>query len=371
MKLPSCPEIKSFFPDFRAPVVGNFVLLVHCILSSRSLSLYKCAEYVPGKARFASNYQRLLRFVRTRHADLFCLRVCELLLSMAPLQKCSYLVIDRTNWKLGPDPINLLCLGLVIGDRFYLPLLWEPLSKHGSSGTKERIRLMKRFRAVKPEYGRYVLLADREFIGRKWMKWLRSQGIGIVIRLREGDYLGDLNRCTGQSLDQIQRHVDRHGRFVESFKLDGYRLYYTVLIDRKIGGDFLYLLSSSPDWKWTQQAYAKRWSIEVFFKQLKSDGFAMEGLRIKDPDRLQILVAAASMAYLVALKEGFIQASKQPIRIKRSPGQGMRWPEVSVFRYGYRSIVRKMRTFKQFIRSVKRLFSRKKRPWIPDQIYVT
>lgn len=371
MKLPSCPEIKSFFPEFRTPVVGNFLLLVHCILSSRSLSLYKCAEYVPGKARFGSNYQRLLRFVRTRRADLFCQRVSQLLLSMAPVQTNSYLVIDRTNWKLGSEPINLLCLGLVVGNRFYLPLLWEPLSKHGSSGTKERIRLMKRFRAIKPEYGRYVLLADREFVGRKWIRWLRSQGIGLVIRLREGDYVKDLSRSTNLTLGQIQRHVDRYGHFVEDVKLDGYRLYYTVLIDRKIGGDLIYFLSSNPDWKRTQQAYAKRWSIEVFFKQLKSDGFAMEGLRIKDPKRLQILVAAASMAYLVALKEGFIQASKKPIRIKRSPGQGMRWPEVSVFRYGYRAIVRTMRTFKQFIRSIKRRFSRKKKAWIPDQIYVT
>ena len=142
MKLPSCPEIKRFFPDFSTPMVQNFVNLVYCVLSARSLSLYKCAEHMPGDALFDSKYRSILRFIRTKRTTLFCLSVARLILSMAP--RGSLLVIDRTNWKRGEQPINLLCLGLVIHDRFYLPLLCEPLPMHGSSSEVVRIALIKR-----------------------------------------------------------------------------------------------------------------------------------------------------------------------------------------------------------------------------------
>ena len=371
MKLPSTPEIKAYFPEFRAPVVCNFLLLIYCIFSSRSLCLYKCAEYVPGSARFASNYQRLLRFVRTKRAALFSLGVSRLLLSLAPESGPCYLVVDRTNWRLGNRPINILCLGLLVGERFYVPLLWELLPKHGSSNMQERIELMKRLLALIDDPKRYILLADREFVGKQWIRWLRNRGIKLVIRLREGDYLDDLSASTQQvySLNWLSRHVHRRGAFSAAFKLEGYRLHYIGLIDQTIGGDVVYLLSSEADPRWAQQAYAKRWSIEVFFKQLKSDGFNMEAMRLHDPDRLRILIAAASVAYLIALQQGLLEAKQHPIRIKQSPGQGISWPEVSVFRYGYRAIVRKMRSLKQLVRGIKRLFQRKIRRWSTVQLF--
>ncbi len=372
MKLPSAPEIKAFFPEFRAPVVRNFLLLIYCIFSSRSLCLYKCAEYVPISALFASNYQRLLRFVRTKHAELFCLGVSRLLLSLAAQSGPCYLVIDRTNWRLGSRPINVLCLGLLVGERFYVPLVWELLPKHGSSNTTERIELMKRLLVLLDDPKRYVLLADREFVGKQWVHWLRNRGIKLVIRLREGDYLNDLSASSKQvyTLKKISRHVHRRGRFSAAIKLEGYRLYYIGLIDQTIGGDVVYLLSSEADPRWAQQAYARRWSIEVFFKQLKSDGFNFETTRLYDRDRLRMLIAAASVAYLFALEEGLWEAKKRPIKIKRSPGLGMRWPEVSVVRYGLRVIARKMQSFRQLLRGIKRLFLRKRRQSNLDQLYL-
>ncbi len=367
MKLPSCPEIKRFFPDFRAPVVRNFLILVYSILASGSLSIYKCAEYVPGEALFDSKYWRLLRFVRMKCAASFCQGVARLLLSMAP--DACYLVMDRTNWHLGKEPINVLFLGLIVGERFYLPLLWEPLDKHGSSNEQERIDFIKRFLAIKPDSRRFLLLADREFVGRKWLRWLRSQGIELIIRLREGDYLDDLCASTGEihTLNRFSKHVRRRGALSIRFKLEGYWFHYTAVPDRTVGGDVVYLLSSEANWFKAAQIYEKRWSIEVFFKQMKSDGFNMEGLRTRNPDRLSVLIAAASVAYLIALAEGFIQAKKRPIKVKRS--NGMKWAAVSVFRYGYRWLNGKVRTLGQFICRVKRLLLLKKRRWTHAQLY--
>lgn len=364
MKLPSRPEIKTFFPEFSAPMVQNFVILVYCVLSARSLSLFKCAEYVPGKALFESKYRRILRFIRTKRAALFCHCVARLLLSMAP--EGSLLVIDRTNWKRGEQPINLLCLGLVIHEGFYLPLLCEPLDKHGSSSEAERIALIKQLLALSGTGKGFTLLADREFVGTNWIRWLRSQGIELVIRLREGDYFRYNDAYI--TLDHFRRQVHRKGSLTIRIKLEGYWFYYTGLIDKTIGGDVFYLLSSRPCARESARLYAKRWTIETFFKQMKTAGFNLESTGLTNFNRLKMLMAVGSMAYFVALSEGVIAARKRPIKMKRSLGRPD-WASVSIFRYGLRLLVEKTATPGMFWRLVRRLFRRKKRRYEMSSLY--
>ena len=366
MKLPSSPEIKRFFPDFSAPMVKNFVSLIYCVLSARSLSLYKCAEYMPGKALFDSKYRRILRFIRTKHATLFCHCVARLILSLAP--EGSLLVLDRTNWKRGEQPINLLCLGLVIHEGFYLPLLCEPLPKHGSSSEAERIALLKQLLALSGSGKGFILLADREFVGKNWLRWLRSQGIELVIRLREKDYFSQACSNEYSSLEQFRRQVHRKGSITIRFKLEGYWFYYTGLIDQTIGGDVFYLLSSRQCARESSALYAKRWTIETFFKQMKTAGFNLESTGSTDFNRLKMLMAVGSVAYLVALSEGLIAARKRPIKIKRSIGR-LSWAAVSIFRYGLRLLVQKMATLSKYWKLLKRLFQRKKRRYDISTLY--
>ena len=357
-----------FFPDFSAPMVQNFVNLVYCVLSARSLSLYKCAEYAPGDALFDSKYRRILRFIRTKRTTLFCCSVARLILSMAP--EGSLLVIDRTNWKRGEQPINLLCLGLVIHGSFYLPLLCEPLPKHGSSSEEERIALIKQLITLSGTGKGFTLLADREFEGKNWIRWLRNQGIELVIRLREKDYFNQA--CAHgeeySTLEQFRREVHRKGNVTIRFKLEGYWFYYTGLIDRTIGGDVFYLLSSRPCARESSALYAKRWTIETFFKQMKTAGFNLESTGLADFNRLKMLMAVGSMAYLVALSEGLVAARKNPVKIKQSVGR-QNWPAVSIFRYGLRSLVEKTATLSRFWKSLKRLCNRKKRQYERCSLY--
>lgn len=356
MKLPSQPEIKAFFPDFRAPVRDNFLLLIYCVLSARSLSLYKCAEYVPGEAHPRSKYRRLLRFIGMKHATLFCHGVARLLLSMAPAS--STLVMDRTNWKRGESPINLLCLGLLIHDRFYLPLLCKSLQKNGASSELERIALMKQFMKVHGSANGFTLLADREFVGRIWFGWLRRRGLKLVIRLREKDYFESV--CSqSEELDSrssFKRQVHRKGAVSIPFKLEGYWFYYTGLISRTIGGDVFYLLSSYPLAHDSAERYRKRWSIEVFFKQLKTAGFQLESTGLSKPERLQMLMAVASVAYMTVLDEGLARAEQEPIQSKQSSSWLRSWPAVSMFRYGLQVLVSRIRTLEQFGDWISRLF---------------
>ena len=54
------------------------------------------------------------------------------------------------------------------------PILWQLLPKAGNSNTAERKALMKRFLRLVPASKIKVFLADREFIGAEWFRFLRD-----------------------------------------------------------------------------------------------------------------------------------------------------------------------------------------------------
>jgi transposase len=51
--------------------------------------------------------------------------------------------------------------------------------------------------------------------------------------------------------------------------------------------------------------YRQRWSIEVSFKQLKSDGFDLEKTGIKDSERLKTLCSLLSLASISIFRFSF------------------------------------------------------------------
>jgi hypothetical protein len=108
-----------------------------------------------------------------------------------------YLSLDRTNWKWDKTNINLLVLAVVYRSTA-IPVYWLPLNKQGNSNTRERIALMKRFI---DQFGSQGLLADREFIGDRWMGWVLEQKIPFYIRIRN-------NACSVNSQGKEVR-VDR------------------------------------------------------------------------------------------------------------------------------------------------------------------
>lgn len=358
MRLASVIEFKAYFPGFRICVVKNFFLLVYAIIESRSCSLYKCAEVLPGKAFFDSNYKRLLRFVRMEHADRFCLCVSQLIMATFPKEDTFYIVIDRTNWKLGTQPINVLFVGVLLWERTYIPLLWEPLESCGNSNQKQRMALFEQFCRLWPKPKGLVLLADREFIGRRWIKWLHHQGIGMVIRLREKDYLDEIAKSLaikeGFVPKRIRRNVRKHGYFQRPITLAGCKLHYVAFPDAKHKHKSARFITHCADAPWVYEAYGKRWSIEVFFKHVKTDGFNMEDLGVTQIDRVRMIMAAVSFAYVLTVRQGRVEEAKKPISLKKNMRTGQQWLSVSIFRLGYRWFRRNMKSVIQMIGYLRR-----------------
>ncbi|WP_223201897.1 transposase, partial [Streptococcus pneumoniae] len=99
----------------------------------------------------------------------------------------SVLVMDRTEWELGRARSNLLMLAFLY-QGLAVPLFWSFLPHDGNSSTPERIALMERalafLRAHFPHLRVEGFLADREFIGEAWFRYLEEKGIPRCIRIK-------------------------------------------------------------------------------------------------------------------------------------------------------------------------------------------
>jgi len=128
-----------------------------------------------------SSMRRIQRFMAG--FDLPMKLVSRFIFGILPEKENLILVMDRTNWKFGNANINILMLG-VCHKNMAISLVFKMLYKRGNSDSAERIDLMSKFIEW---FGREkidCLMADREFIGYKWLNFLSENHVKYYIRIR-------------------------------------------------------------------------------------------------------------------------------------------------------------------------------------------
>ena len=63
------------------------------------------------------------------------------------------------------------------------PVLWSLLNKRGNSNTEERTKLINEFINIFGKNSIDCLLADREFVGKDWFRYLIKKKIAFHIRM--------------------------------------------------------------------------------------------------------------------------------------------------------------------------------------------
>lgn len=163
-----------------------------------------------------------------------------------------------------------------------------------------------------------VLLADREFIGDKWLSWLKSQNIRFVIRIKEnGQYISNSRGMftkakqllhwlsPGQSVDLGKRVLGKSSKYY--YNLSAYRCPKT---------SELLVVVHSQDIGLPCELYKYRWQIETMFKAFKSSGFNMEDTHITDTLRLETLFSVMSIAFVIAYDIGDEYETVNPQKVK-------------------------------------------------------
>ena len=273
--------------------LATMAVVILGLVNARTVNLTHLASQFPGDARLSSNYRRLQRFFQHVHLDQA--QIACLVVQLLNLSRPRCLVLDRTNWKLGATDINFLVLAIVTRS-FRVPILWSLLPHQGNSDTDQRIALMKRYLAMFEAGSIECLLADREFVGQRWMDFLNENNIPFVIRVKaamrislsEGGTWSFRTLVRGRRLRTVCRC------WSGTFPGSNHGLQFAA---REIKGrDWLIIATNMPDAKRALQIYRRRWAIENLFADSKTRGFNLEDTHITNPDKLSTLFGMITLA---------------------------------------------------------------------------
>ncbi len=341
-------ELRAILSDFfdwhkcRLDCLGQ---IIQALFVVRTINLTQVASAFTSEVKAESSYRRVCRFFTGFTFDMS--RIVLLIFRLFPLgDKCT-LILDRTNWKWGKTPINILMLSIAykgIG----IPLFWVVLNLEGNSCAEDRIdllrRVVKRLGISKIE----VLLADREFVGTQWFRFLIEQKISFIIRVKQNSIV-EIGEGGKLPIGRLRKWLSRKKVVNHPINLWGLSLY--VSIEKRKGAKEQMIVVSNCKFEDPLKMYRRRWEIETMFGCLKTRGFRMEDTHITDPDKIEKVVFVLAIAFCWAYRMGDIQNQIQAIEVK-THGRKAR----SLFREGL-NLIRRAIFGRWNLRKFRRLFS--------------
>jgi hypothetical protein len=311
-------ELKAVLAEHLPWQGARISFLAHFLLALfkvRSVNLAELATGFGGTVRVASHYKRLQRFFRSfeMEPDSWA----RLLVRLAPVGEGPWrLTLDRTHWRFGQTDINFLVLGIAYRG-IALPVFWTVLDKPGNSNTAERIALMERFLAVFGVERIAVLLADREFVGEAWFRWLQAQQIPFHQRIK-CDTLVPNHWNRMMRIDALLGSL-KPGQV---YRLPGRRPVWGCFVHlsalRLENNEWLILATFGAPQDQAIEAYADRWQVETLFGCLKTRGFNFEDTHLRDAPRLAKLMALLALAFVWSYRTGeCLHDHIQPIPLKK------------------------------------------------------
>lgn len=360
------PRLRKFselYDAYGLGAVKNIWLLTCLIPLARTVNLNKLKDYVGGvleneDTQPGSHYKRLIRFFQDwGHSQDLLHDLMRHNLRFLRGLGFKTLVMDGTSWTIGEANVHYLVLSILVGS-VAVPIYWVQLEKIGASSQEERKAMFEAAFSLFNLQG-MTLLADREYIGKEWFKFLKKNKIHFVIRLRLGDYFEDVNTAKGQN---YVRMLDQCARKTVLLKKQIYLngIAYTILMLPNPKADaeepvmiFLTTLSNAGK---AADLYAKRWKIECLFRHLKTNGYNLEDLNLKDPNKNLLMLAIVTTAYILAIREGWKRRRRIPPQHYKD---GSETPEVSIFREGLAILTTKCFRFIEFLRYVFSILSSK------------
>jgi hypothetical protein len=296
------------------------------LLKLTTTNLAKLALALKPTVKTASNYRRIQRFMAAFSFDFAAF--ARLLLGLLPQQSGHIVVIDRTEWHFGQEPVNVLMIGIAFKGIAF-PIRWQVLAKAGSSSAEEGMTLLRQvLRLVPPEDIRAVL-ADREFISTSWLELLDEHDIPFVIRLRKRRLLA-LEGPDGPALPAelffrtlgVGQTRVLEGRFVGTIAVS--------VVGKRIAEDEYVILATTVAPEEALGLYRRRWEIETLFAALKSRGFDLEATHLSHPERIAKLIGLLALAFVWSHLIGQWRSAREGPPAMKKHGYRAK----SLFRYG-------------------------------------
>lgn len=320
--------LKRQFAGLHESRLKFLVIYTLATIATRTVDAARLAGAFQSEAEAESSKRRIERFLASFSMDYAMF--ARALAALSGQQGRLRLAMDRTNWKFGSRHVNVLTLA-ACQDGMAFPLMFRVLSHRGNSDCKLRIEIMEEFLAIfGPEKVEW-LAADREFVGKDWLGWLREKGISYYIRIKSNQYVvSGRYRVKAACLFRSLRPQG-----VGRWDLDGEPVFLRGM--RLEDGDTL-IVACWEDSRDALAVYRQRWQIETMFRALKSRGFNLEDSHIADPGRMRKLLTLLAIAFIWACRAGaWLNARKPVAKVRLGTGTV---PEISLFSLGIAFISR-------------------------------
>ncbi len=254
-------HLKTHLPHRRLDALRRLAEVLLALIQAESTLHRKIALHLPRDASLDSKTRTVARVFHD--AQLTPQDVCDVLLPLLPNGKLT-LIMDRTTWHYGQTPLNILVLGAILGGAV-VPLVWSILPHQGNSSTAARILLVARLLKVLPARRWAVLIADREFVGQEWCRFLRWKRIRQCLRIRENTRIED---DLARDLFTTLQPGEVRTLFERTWVYGGWM---HVVITLSPAGDRVIVASDLPVLD-VLSTYRRRWGIESAFSSLKARG---------------------------------------------------------------------------------------------------
>jgi len=316
----------SHFFNWNKARLTCLVLMVEALFSVRTINLTQIAAAFQTDCQEESAYRRVCRFFTNFSFDLSA--IAPFVLNLFTFNNKCILILDRTNWKWGKTPINILMLSIAYKG-ISIPFCWSVLDLEGASCTDDRITLFQRALRRFPRKKIEAFVADREFVGTAWFDYLIRANIPFLIRVKKSYKIIDIQRDINLPAGHFLKSYGRKKKVLNvPITMWGHSLYLSFRKGTKGTKEPMILVSNFP-YKKPFETYKIRWEIETLFSCLKSRGFHIEDTHVTDPQKIEKILFVLTIAFCWAYRIGQWKAETKPIP-QKTHGRKQK----SLFRYG-------------------------------------
>lgn len=204
------------------------------------------------------------------------------------------------------DEQDTLALNLITSKGSSTPLLWKTVEHKRLTNNRARYedQMLSRLKEVIPKDVIVTLLADRGFADQKFFKFIEEElGFYYIIRFKKGTFISNNKGESKPAGEWANKNGQAKSMKNITFTKDNYPLKLVVFVKDKDMKDEWNLASNieNSSSRIIIKAYAKRWKIEPYFRDVKCGrfGYSLYKTHIKSPERRDRLLLIMSLCYLL------------------------------------------------------------------------
>lgn len=343
-------DIKNWIVKHQNNLSGDFALkravllaaMICSIIRSGRASLQKLGEHMDGDIQLASKIKKAKRFLKNKHlsAEIHFIPYLGAILKSLAASGTIVLAVDGSG--IGKD-CSVLMVNIIWKTRA-IPLCWiVRKAPKGHFGEQLHIDIVKQTANIlKPfvdQKCKIVFLGDGEFDGTALQQTIKNYKWFYVLKTAKSTYISENNdgkdACKiGDNLpNAYSRYLMIENQYVG--KEENYGLVNVVIWHSPKHKHPLYLLTNLDYAPEVVNFYAKRFTIETFFGDIKSRGFNITHTKIDNVKMLSNLLMIACLAFLVSiLTTNFFTKSKLIDRFCITH----KIKQLSIFQIGFRGL---------------------------------